>query len=171
MKKSQFMSFYKGNKDAEEAYLYTLSELVEQNYYSPLMLLACLATARIEVGRDFKPIRENISEVKANANYGGRLGNSLLEGYFYRGSGLIQLTGKENYTAFKTTPEKMLEMPESCRVLVAYMKSRGAKKYADQKDWFTVRKLVNGINSKTKKPNGIEEFLLVVEQYLEKSKL
>ena len=52
----------------------------------------------------------------ANRVYGGRMGNgpeASGEGYKFRGRGYIQLTGKENYTAFdKTVPEDILANPD-----------------------------------------------------------
>lgn len=52
----------------------------------------------------------------ANRVYGGRMGNgpeASGDGYKFRGRGYIQLTGKENYTAFdKTVPEDILANPD-----------------------------------------------------------
>ena len=40
------------------------------------------------------------AEAIGNRIYGGRMGNEANEGYKYRGRGLIQLTGKDNYAKF-----------------------------------------------------------------------
>lgn len=52
----------------------------------------------------------------ANRVYSGRMGNGLEasgEGFKFRGRGYIQLTGKENYTAFdKTVEEDILTTPD-----------------------------------------------------------
>jgi putative chitinase len=52
----------------------------------------------------------------ANKVYGGRMGNGLEasgEGFKFRGRGYIQLTGKENYTAFdKSVEEEILVTPD-----------------------------------------------------------
>jgi putative chitinase len=52
----------------------------------------------------------------ANRVYGGRMGNGLEatgEGFKFRGRGYIQLTGKQNYTAFdKTVEEDILATPD-----------------------------------------------------------
>ena len=52
----------------------------------------------------------------ANKVYASRMGNGIEssgEGFKFRGRGYIQLTGKENYTAFdKTVEEDILTMPD-----------------------------------------------------------
>ena len=59
---------------------------------------------------------ERKPEKIANKVYGGRMGNGLEasgEGYKFRGRGYIQLTGKENYTAFgKAIGEDILANPD-----------------------------------------------------------
>ena len=55
-------------------------------------------------------------EMIASRVYGGRMGNgaeATREGYKFRGRGYIQLTGKENYTAFgKSIGEDILANPD-----------------------------------------------------------
>jgi len=166
MTKASFLKFYTDMPHAEQAYDAILHELIEQGVYSPNMLIGALATVRVEVGRNFLPVRERITEVMANRNYGGKYGNTEPgDGYKYRGSGFIQLTFKANYNQFKTTPEKLLEVPESARVLVAFLKARNCKRDADNNDWLSFRKKVNGFNRVTKLPNGWLKFKKVVKAY------
>lgn len=59
---------------------------------------------------------ERKPEKIANKIYGGRMGNgpeASGEGYKFRGRGYIQLTGKDNYSAFdKVVTESILETPD-----------------------------------------------------------
>jgi len=109
---------------------------------TPLRLAHFLAQAGHESG-GFKAVNENLNygakglrgifrkyfptdakalmyerkpEKIANLVYGGRMGNGVEatgEGWKFRGRGYIQLTGKDNYTAFdKVVVENILEQPD-----------------------------------------------------------
>jgi putative chitinase len=78
----------------------------------------------------------------ANKVYGGRMGNgpeSSGEGYKFRGRGYIQLTGKENYTAFgKSIGVDILSNPDSVASTYAlasaawFFSKNGLHKIADE---------------------------------------
>lgn len=91
----------------------------------------------------------------ANKVYGGRLGNgpaSSNDGWTYRGRGLIQLTGRDNYTkrAAETglplvaQPDMASDPRDSVRIACLYWSSRSINEAADTDDIVKVRKLVNG---------------------------
>jgi putative chitinase len=78
----------------------------------------------------------------ASKVYGGRMGNgpeSTGEGYKFRGRGYIQLTGKENYTAFgKSIGEDMVANPDKVASQYAllsaawFFSKNGLHKMADE---------------------------------------
>lgn len=89
----------------------------------------------------------------ANIVYGGRMGNTQPgDGYKFRGRGIIQLTGRDNYTAFGKTLNKSAEevisyiaskegaLESACW----YWNSRNINKAADHNDIVTMTKLING---------------------------
>ncbi len=94
----------------------------------------------------------------ASKVYGGRMGNgpeSTQEGYKFRGRGYIQLTGKENYTAFgKAINEDILSNPDkvasSYALLSAawFFNKNGLHKMADEGATDTV------VTKITKRVNG-----------------
>ncbi len=99
---------------------------------------------------------ERQPESIANRVYADRMGNGgerSGDGWRYRGRGLIQLTGKENYqrcseacgTDFVSNPESISEEPE-CAVQVAcwYWNSRSLNQYADADDIKAVTLRING---------------------------
>lgn len=105
----------------------------------------------IEIATQFERNPEKI----ANKVYGGRadLGNTEDgDGWRFHGRGLIQLTGRSNYTVcglaldkpFAELPELVLE-PENA-VLSAgwFWNKRGLNVLADAEDWTTMTKRING---------------------------
>ena len=94
----------------------------------------------------------------ANKVYGGRMGNGLEasgEGYKFRGRGYIQLTGKENYTAFgKAIGEDILANPDKVASTYAllsaawFFSKNGLHKIADEGASDTV------VTKITKRVNG-----------------
>lgn len=170
---SHFLSFYKGQsneQDARTCYLEVENALWQEGILTPLTLLGALATCRVEIGRDYKPKREIITQELANKNYGGRYGNrrGTNDGFDYRGGGYHQLTFKGNYDEFGVTPETILDPKVSALALARFFKSRGANVACDKRDWLECRTIINGINRATKLPNGWGEFEKVVNQFLSK---
>lgn len=110
--------------------------------------------------------RRTVSEAKAreiagnpvavaNWVYGGRLGNlgrDTQDGWNYRGSGFIQLTGRANFRdrgrevglPLEENPELARQPREGLLVALAYWTARGINAAADDHDHLRVRVLVNG---------------------------
>ena len=91
----------------------------------------------------------------ANKVYGGRMGNgpeSSGEGFKYCGRGLIQLTGKDNYTAcgkaleldLLTDPAQVEENPVAVLSAGWFWNTRRLNEWADKGDITTVTKKING---------------------------
>lgn len=175
--KKKFMSFYIGQpneKDASACYDAVQKALNDLGIYSERTLAGAMATVRVEVGRPFKPIEEAYVEpgkLFVGAQYEGRvtLGNSQVgDGHKYRGRGLIQLTGRANYTTYEkkltldlvNRPELVLDLTNSARVLAQFFKDNYVNLACDSADWVKVRKLVNGGS------NGLDDFLKVIKQYI-----
>ena len=93
----------------------------------------------------------------ANKAYGGRMGNgdeATGDGFKYRGRGLIQLTGKDNYKAcslslFKDdtllkTPDMLLEPTYALKSACWFWNKNKLNQYADTGDIETMTKKING---------------------------
>lgn len=105
----------------------------------------------IEIATQFERNPEKI----ANKVYGGRadLGNTEDgDGWRFHGRGLIQLTGRSNYTVcglaldkpFAELPELVLE-PENATLSAGWFwNKRGLNALADAEDWTTMTKRING---------------------------
>lgn len=94
-------------------------------------------------------------ESLANYVYANRIGNGDTEsgdGWFFHGRGPIQLTGRNNYTAFQeSTLVQVLDNPELLLFPVEGMisscwfwMSRDLNFYADNNDHVTITKRING---------------------------
>jgi len=106
-----------------------LEELEEDlDYRTPGRLMA-VWPSRFKTLADERPYLRN-PEALANKVYGGRLGNTQPGwGWRYRGSGLIQITGADNYRAVQAAtgvpvfdqPELLRQAtPEALRVVIAW---------------------------------------------------
>ncbi|MEI0493631.1 glycoside hydrolase family 19 protein [Brachyspira intermedia] len=84
--------------------------------------------------------------------YGGRLGNAQDEGYKYRGRGIIQLTGKNNYANYGkklnidlvNNPHLAKEPDTAIEIALLFWKEKECGLYAKMGDVKTVTKLING---------------------------
>jgi putative chitinase len=91
----------------------------------------------------------------ANKVYGGRMGNGTEEtgeGSLYKGRGLIQLTGKDNYRMasdalgenFVSNPNLVCSPKYACLTAGWFWNKRGLNKEADLKDYDGMTKKING---------------------------
>ena len=110
--------------------------------------------SRFPTLEDAKPYHRN-PDMIANKVYGGRLGNGLedtQEGSLYKGRGLIQLTGKTNYTLcgdalaedFIHSPDLLLSPKYATLSAGWFWNKRGLNKEADIKDYVSMTKKING---------------------------
>ena len=99
--------------------------------------------------------RPNKAEAIANRVYANRMGNGPEEsgdGYRYRGRGLIQVTGKQNYTWFAAslsiTPEEAAEYMQTfegaAQSACWFWESNNLNQWADKGDILTLTKRING---------------------------
>ena len=89
----------------------------------------------------------------ANIVYGGRMGNTLPgDGWKYRGRGLIQLTGANNYRAADAAlgldlvnhPE-LVEQPETAAMVAGWFwQSNGLNELADSGQFAKITRTING---------------------------
>lgn len=93
------------------------------------------------------------AQLLANKVYGGRMGNTQPgDGYKYRGRGLKQLTGRDNYTAYAKAsgqdavnkPDLLLDAHYAADSAGWYWHVAKCASYADRKDWKGLTKAVNG---------------------------
>lgn len=108
-------------------------------------------------------------EALGNTVYAGRLGNGRPEsgdGYRYRGRGMIQLTGRENYRTYgkiigydlEANPDLLREYGISALVAGAFWRARNLNRWADIDDVTSVTRLING------GLNGLQERVVYLQR-------
>ena len=97
----------------------------------------------------------NNPEKIANKVYAGRMGNGDEEsgdGWAYHGRGLIQLTGRDNYSAcgtslgfaYITNPELLVQPRHAALTAGWFWNKKGLNDLADAEDYTTMTKRING---------------------------
>ncbi|TRC78500.1 hypothetical protein FJV80_24470 [Mesorhizobium sp. WSM4310] len=99
-----------------------------------------------------KPFEHNPAKL-AEKVYGGRLGNSAAgDGWRYRGSGLLQNTGRENFAEVEAAtglpvianPDLLRSFPGALQAATIYWSKRNINALADRNDTTAVCRAVNG---------------------------
>jgi putative chitinase len=89
----------------------------------------------------------------ANKVYGGRMGNTEDgDGWFFRGRGIKQLTGRENYQRcgsglgidLLSKPDLLLEPKYACLSAGWFWNKHNLNELADKQDYTTMTKRING---------------------------
>ena len=130
-----------------------LARIDENMNYSAATLLRVFSRRTVPRAKAYE-IAGKPREV-ANWVYGHRLGNlgrHTDDGWNYRGSGFIQLTGRANFRErgrevglpLEEDPELARRAREGLLAALAYWKARGINEAADRNDRLHVRVLVNG---------------------------
>jgi putative chitinase len=129
--------------------------LIEENLnYSADGLNKIFPKYFVKAGRDAQAYHRQPEKI-ANVVYASRMGNGDTasgEGYKFRGRGLIQLTGKSNYTGFATDSGitideavAYLSTPEGAVESAAWFWNKnGLNALADKDDVTAVTKRING---------------------------
>ena len=179
--KEQLSSVIGNNPDLDGWYEALSSVLPEYEIDSPQRVAAFIAQCTHESG-GFKRLKENLNykaeslvrvfpkyfpsldlakqyahdqQKIANRVYGSRMGNgdeSSGDGFRYCGRGLIQLTGRNNYTKFAEsigmTVEEVPSLLETFEGAVKsacwFWKTNNLNQYADAGDILTMTKRING---------------------------
>lgn len=139
-----------------------LTRVVESLNYKPDAILARFNTSKItrftreqadRLGRtDDHPADQ---QAIANIAYANRMGNGAVEsgdGFKYRGRGMIQTTGRDNYLACMLALDidcvehpELLEQPQAAaRSAALFWKQNGLNALADKGDFHRVTKIING---------------------------
>lgn len=148
----QLAEFIKSTKRAEVFIVHINEALSEYEINSKLRIAAFLGQLKQESG-SFRYTQE-IASGKA---YEGRadLGNTVPgDGEKFKGRGLIQITGRNNYRECSlaifddyrlfTSPELLSTPHLACISAGWFWQSRGLNELADKKDYKTITKRING---------------------------
>ena len=145
--------------------------LEESFNYSPKRLFEVFRK-RVGSLENAKKLCNEGAKAIADFVYGGRLGNAKDEGYKYRGRGIIQLTGKNNYEYYGkklnidlvTNPNLAKEPDTAIEIALLFWKEKECGLYAKMGDVKTVTKLINGgYNGLDDRQKRFERILKILE--------
>ncbi|MGD8256384.1 MAG: SH3 domain-containing protein [Desulfobacterales bacterium] len=179
IKKSHLTTLGVRDSDAEK-YLADLNQLMQQYQIDTDLRIAHFLAQVLHESAHMKTVQENLNyseqallrvfrkyftpsqarsyarkpKMIASRVYGGRMGNgdeSTGDGWRYRGRGLIQLTGKSNYSKFSDwIGDDVVGHPDlvakayAVHSAVYYWTSRDLNRYADQDDVKKITRIING---------------------------
>lgn len=141
----------------EQVFLYILRYAQEFGINTPLRWCHYL----IQIAHESAELRYS-EEIASGKAYEGRkdLGNVIKgDGVRFKGRGLIQLTGRTNYTTYKDfsgfdvvkQPELLCKPVGAIRSSMWFWKSKGLNELADRDEFVAITKRINGGT------NGIED--------------
>ena len=145
--------------------------LEESFNYSPKRLFEVFRK-RVGTLENAKELCSKGAKAIADFVYGGRLGNAKDEGYKYRGRGIIQLTGKNNYKYYGNklnidlvnNPHLAKEADTAIEIALLFWREKECGLYAKMGDVKTVTKLINGgYNGLDDRQKRFERILKILE--------
>lgn len=130
------------------------TQLEESLYYSTPERIRAVFPSRVHSLAEAAALARNPRGL-ANRVYAGRLGNgdeASGDGWRFRGRGLIQLTGRANYSAaavgchrpYTTDPDLVALPDDACMTAAWFWASAGLGTLADLRDWDGITRRVNG---------------------------
>ncbi len=126
--------------------------VVEENLNYSAERLCAVWPSRFPTPASAQPFARN-PEALANKVYGGRMGNTAPgSGWKFRGRGLKQLTGHDNYKAltaatgidFVSNPDLLTQPAHAAMSAAWFWKANGCNALADKKDWASLTRKING---------------------------
>ena len=148
-------------KRLEESFRYTPKRLFE------------VFRKRVGTFENAQKLCDEGAKAIADFVYGNRLGNAKDEGYKYRGRGIIQLTGKNNYNYYGkklnidlvNNPDLAKESNEAIEIALLFWIEKECGLYAKLGDVKTVTKLINGgYNGLEDRQNRFDRILKILEK-------
>lgn len=130
------------------------TQIEESLYYSTPERIRAVFPSRVHSLAEAAALARNPRGL-ANRVYAGRLGNgdeASGDGWRFRGRGLIQLTGRANYSAaavgchrpYTTDPDLVALPDDACMTAAWFWASAGLGTLADLRDWDGITRRVNG---------------------------
>jgi len=125
-----------------------LTSVVENLNYTSSSRIQQVWPRRFKTEKSARPYVKNPKKLAIKV-YGGRMGNRpapSTDGWDYRGGGMLQTTGRTNYTAlgFGNNPEKLRDPKTAFVTAVAEWSKRGCNQLADKGATIAIRKAIQG---------------------------